>query len=217
MKSQTKKNSNVSNIVAILAVAVVVVSLLSFVITIVRVSEFKKAVTGYATSYGYVNITVTTVNSITVNPDTVNWGGGTINSSYNNATLTTAGGSAIDFGGNWSNAAVTGINISNTGNVNCSLTIATGKNVTDWWGATASGPQNYSINVTNKEVGSCSGGLMPLNAWWPGNKTTMNFCSNFTYVGTSNEVWLDVKLQVPSDLNVTRQNALVTDQITISC
>ncbi len=217
MKANIKKGSNASNIIAVLAVVVVVISVLSFVIVIIRVSEFKKEITGFVSSQGYVNITVTTLTSITVGPNTINWGGGGINGTYDNATLTTAGLSGSDNGGNWSTVGITGINISNNGNVNCSLSIQTGKNVTDWWGATAQSPQNYSINVSNKEANSCSGGTFTLARFYPGNKTSMNFCSQFSSTGSSNEVWLDVQLQVPRDLNSTQQNTLLTDTIVISC
>ena len=146
----------------------------------------------------------------------INWSGGGVNAGLNNATLTTAANASSVVGGNWSTTSVQGILITNTGNVNCSLNINGTKNNTDWFGAGTNGPSAYQWNVTTYATGSsvCSGGITPLNAWLSANHTSIKYCSNLNSVGGSNQVWLDVKLQVPYDTPNT--NTLLTDTLTIS-
>jgi len=208
---KNKNHNNLNNVFAILAIVLIVVALLNFGITFVKVSEFRKALTGFAT--GYINITVATNIGVDISPTWgINWSAGGVNATLTNATLTTYGNASTVIGGNWSTAGVTGILITNTGNTNCSLTINATKNNTDWFGAVTSGPSAYQFNVTNLVAGACTGGNT-LTDWKNANHTAIKYCAQFNSDASKNQVWLDVKLQVPYD---TPNTGSQTDTLTIT-
>ncbi len=207
------KNNNINSVFVILAVVLIVVSLLNFGVIFFKVSEMNKAVTGFAT--GYVNLTVNTNVGVDINPAWgINWSNGSINSGLSHANLTTSSNASSVSGGNWSTTGVQGILISNTGNTNCSLTINGTKNNTDWFGVGINGPSAYQWNVSNNEANSCSGGGVALASWTSVNHTAIKYCAQMSSLAASNTVWLDVKLQVPSDLS--SPNTMLSDTLTIT-
>ncbi len=209
-----KSNSNnINSVFVILAVVLVVVSLLNFGVIFFKVSEMNKAVTGFVT--GYVNLTVNTNIGVDINPAWgINWSNGSVTPGQNNATLTTSSNTSSVVSGNWSTTGVRGILIYNTGNTNASLTINATKNNTDWFGVGTAGPSLYQFNVSNNEANSCSGGVVALTAWTNVNHTAIKYCAQFDSVDTRDSVWLDVKLQVPSDLS--SPNTMLSDTLTIT-
>ncbi|MEM0465411.1 MAG: hypothetical protein QXW97_01770 [Candidatus Pacearchaeota archaeon] len=211
-----EESKSINDVLAVLAIAVVCVAFVSLVITFIKISDFNREVTGWAATYGYVNISVNTTVAIDANPNTINWSIGFITPGLTHANLTTYGpaGTAVVSGGNWSTAGVTGINISNRGNTNCTLKINGTKNYTDWFGVTAH-PANYSWNISNNQENSCSGGDITLGTWIQRNHTEWTACSQFGYLSTANTVWLNVQFQVPSDAQ--NVNTPLSEAITITC
>ena len=209
----------VNKIVSVLTVVAVVVALANVSITLMKVSYFNEKITGLA-STGYVNITVETEISINMSRDTVNWGSGLINgtgANRFNATLKTAQETATVERGNWSYGSVKGLILQNLGNINASINLSTTNNADDLFGS-AEGPssdnQRYKWNVTNKDAGSCSGGIGPLNTWLDVNKSTSeNFCGQFNYGNNENEVYIDIWLTVPYDAQNTGSRS---DTITVT-
>jgi len=200
----------------VLAIVLVAVSILNFGITFVKISEYKKAVTGFATAY--VNLTVNTNLGLDISPTFgINWSNGSMTAGMTNATLTTVMNSSTVLGGNWSTTGVQGILILNTGNVNASLWINGTKNYTDWFGVTGN-QENYTWNVSLYTAGSatCSGGWQPLTTWTVVNHTQFKYCAQFSSLSTANKVWLDVKLQIPSDISSTLTNSRLSDTLTIT-
>jgi hypothetical protein len=215
MKKSIKMKKNkkpVNNLHLILAIALIVITLLNIGIALMNNSEFKK-LTGFATSTGYVNLTVNTNIAVAISPTWgINWSNGSINAGSTNATLITVRNTSTVDGGNWSTVGVSGILIINTGNVNATLTINGTKNNTDWFGAIAV-PSNYSWNVSNMLPGSCTGGN-PLNSWIGVNHSAITYCTQFSSLSTSNQIWFDVKLQVPS--TTANTNLPLSDTITVT-
>lgn len=197
----------------IIAIIAVIVSAVNLGVIIIKAPVIMDRITGYASS-GYVNITVSTQITINLTTDTINWGPGTVTPPYTNASLYTKGATttANVTRGNWSTASTPGIVIANIGNVNASLTLASGDNAADFFGGTAA-DQAYEWNVSNKELASCTGGE-PLGVWRNVNKTTAGkFCSQFSYLTASNEMYLDIHLVVP---NTATKIGLQSDTITVT-
>jgi hypothetical protein len=210
MKKKKKKLKSYNFVFVILGIAIIIISILSLGVIFLKNSENKKTITGYAT--GYVNLSVNTNLGLDISPSYgINFSNGSITAGYNNATLTTSGNITSVVGGNWS-TGTSGILIINTGNVNASLSINGTKNNTNWFGVTT-GPSNYSWNVSDALVGSCNGGN-PLKIWINVNHTQIKYCTQFSYLSTSNKVWFDVKLQIPSD--TTQTNQYMWDTLTIT-
>jgi hypothetical protein len=209
-KNKNNNNNNLNNVFAILAIVLVAVSILNFGITFVKLSQYQKAVTGFATAY--VNLSVNTNVGLDISPASgINFSNGSITSGYNNATLITSLNATAVTSGNWSTTPG-GIMIINSGNVNASLYINGTKNNTDWFGVTT-GPSNYSWNLSDVLAGSCNGGN-PMKQWINVNHTQIKYCAQFSSLATSNKVVLDVKLQIPSD--TTQTNQYMWDTLTIT-
>ena len=214
MKTE-KKTNNLNNIFAII---VIVLSLVSIFINISKVPEIREKLSGYASYYGYVNITINTQINLNITNPYVNFSSGTVTAGATNATLITNGSSLASVtNGNWSTSAKA-LTIANIGNINCSLNISGTRTAATFFGG-STGDQLYQWNVSNKELGSCS-------AW---NETSMKekfanvnltstgavVCNQLGYNVARNEMWIDFKLAVPYDATVNI-SAAQYDTITIS-
>jgi hypothetical protein len=92
-------------------------------------------------------------------------------------------------------APANGFVIENTGNKDVILLLATGKDAQGLLGGTTPG---YQWKVSDKQAGSCTGAA---NAYVDVNKTSpgTEICSNFSAPQIRDEIYIDVKLVVPSD------------------
>ena len=200
-----------NNLLFIFLVIAIIFVLINISITFIKIYNFKKDLIGYAS--GYVNIAINTLITINMSRDTVNWSSGMINSSFGNATLYTSGENAgIVLRGNWSGANAKAFIIENIGNVNSSLSIQTSKNAHDFFNSTSSSNEEYMLNVTDKEIGSCINSSA-LGIWQDVNKTSggTKFCSQFSFRKNSNEIYIDILITVPSDSgNVGEQFDTIT-------
>lgn len=197
------ESKNINNIIAVLAVVVVVVAVINLYITFMKVSEFEKTLTGYAT--GYVNITIASSISLNITNSSADFGAGGVNSTCNRAMLYTNGKSPpIIVCGNWSTnptggAYPHGIVIENNGNVNCTLTVTGGTDAATMIGGAAGGGPTYNWNVTTSEAGSCSGNAIGFNVWNTANTTPKILCTDFSPAEGGDEVTIDVNITVPFD------------------
>jgi hypothetical protein len=207
------KNKNYLNKIAIIfSIFLIIIALFNLASNFISIRELKQIISGY--SVAYVNLTVNTNVAVSLTPAWgINWSNGSITSGFNNATLTTGRNTSSVSGGNWSNTNVTGILITNIGNVNATLTINGTKNKTNLFGVGASAPSAYQWNVTEVNPGTCSGGN-PLSTWIEANHTAIVFCNQLGSVNGNNQVWFDVKLQVPYDTDYT--DIPISDTLTIS-
>lgn len=196
------------NIISILAVIVILVAIVNISVSIFKISEYNKQITGFAS--GYVNITVDTQITINVTQDTINFGRGIITSGQLNATLYTNGaGTSVVERGNWSTAIASPIVVENIGNINASLKITAGKNASDFFDSATGSNQEYMINVSNKDAGSCNGG--PVSLWNSANVTEVVYCNQLDFNTNRNEVYVNVKLTVPYDArNIDAQSDILT-------
>ena len=200
-KNTNSKNTN--TLIAILVFAIVLIALVNFAVTFLKVSEFRKETTGFA-SLGYVNLSIVTRLEINVTQDTIDWGAGAVDAGMTNATLYTVQTDSVVENGNWSKDP-DAIVIRNDGSINITLKIQGEHDAAELFGHV--GEQRYEWNVTNKEEGSCTGTTsegIAIGAWWEVNKSQVVYCGQFDYNDNRDEVYLDVKLTVP--YNTTNQS-----------
>lgn len=215
MKTLRKKNKNkVNNIFAIIAVVIVIIAVFNLIIMFIKINEFNKQLTGYATTVsGYVNITINTVLSVDVTPTSINWGSGLVNNGSAIATLTTRGNSSTVSNGSWANSTITGFVVKNTGNINGTLNMTHTKNATELFGPNSNSARAYSLNISLKDSNSCTGGVQKA-AFLTANKTNTSLpwtlCSQFGNLDESNDIWVDVQLVVPNDFNATSPSDILT-------
>jgi hypothetical protein len=213
------------NAIAVLSVVFAVILLLGIGIIFFKVYGLKKGVTGFATTAGYVNITIKSVTDISALNNTINWSSGYITSTTSGtkyANLSTNdNGNATVINGNWTPNNAYAITIMNSGNVNCSLSIQSAKDAADFFVSASSSNQTYSFNITEKDISSCGLGAAGAgkNAtsfymWHDFDKSSQNICSEFDFHTSTNRLYLNVRLQVPYDASIFGNN---NDTITITC
>jgi hypothetical protein len=186
------------NVIAVLSFISIIVILINIVGIFIKISDFEKEMTGKAS--GYVNISVSSIVTINLTRDSMNWGSGRVDSGSTNATLYTRGNNnASVSNGNWSEDNAKAFVVENTGNVNVSLSLQNVNNAKDLFASVSNSNQEYKLNISNKEAGSCSGDLV--NIWTNVNKTSggTRYCSQFSPLGNKDEVFIDVWLKVPYD------------------
>jgi len=205
-----------NNLLVYLAFAVVAVAMFNLSVSFIKISDFNEKVTGLAS--GYVNLTVNTQISIAMHNDTIEWGGGVVNtdSGYSFANLTTHAfqNGTVDAGGNWTNNSnsALGIVVENTGSVNASLTITSENDSEHFIGGT--GPI-FRWNVTDKEAGTCNNGSHDaLSTWTDANTGGLKFCEEMGYLIGADEIYLDVWLGIPVDAN--RTGVAIGNQLTFT-
>ncbi len=195
-----------------LSIIVIMLALISIFISLASIYGLVEKLTGRASYSGFINISILTSININLTRDIINWSSGSINSGEVNATLYTRGESAGAVErGNWSGASALAIVVENIGNINCSLSIQTGKNAHDFFNSVSSSNEQYQLNATNKESGACNGNL--LGQWLDVNKTSggTEYCSQLDFHRSSNEIYVDVLLTIPSDAgNIGEQSDTIT-------
>jgi len=190
------------------------ISLINLFIVLNDIENIQNELTGYTS--GYVNLTILSSVSINLTVDSISWGLGSINSSETNATLYTRGNqSGVVIRGNWSGENVSGFVLQNIGNVNCSLYIQNEKDAHGFFNSSSSTNEEYKLNVTNKESSSCAnlttlGVFINVNTTSPGTQ----YCQNFTFEVTKDEVYIDVLFTVPFDSGYTGERS---DNVNILC
>lgn len=197
----------------IFAVIAVLIVLIHIFVTFIKISDFEEELTGKVS--GYVNLTVTTSISVNLSRSSLNWSSGVVTAGQTNATLYTQGDSDGSVTrGNWSGTGVKGFIVENTGAINVSLFLKSGKNADDFFGSLSSSNQEYKFNVSNKDDSSCSGGAA-LGQWADVNKTSggTKYCSQFDFNSAHDEIYIDVWLTIPYDAGNTGAQ---TDTITIT-
>ena len=121
-----------NKLLSLLAVVAVAIALTNVAITMVRMSDLKEQITGFATDTGYVNISVETEVSINFTNSSLNWGSGVVAGGQTNATLTTTEDQpASVVRGNWSTANATALVLVNLGNINATLDLLASANGSD--------------------------------------------------------------------------------------
>lgn len=190
------------DIIAVLSFISIILILINITSVFIKISDFKKEMTGKASAY--VNISISSSVSINMTRDRMDWGSGRVDAGNTNATLYTQGdNNASVINGNWSNSSAKAFVVENTGNINISLSLQNTNNASDFFASTSGLNQEYKLNVSNKEPGSCSGDL--LGIWIDVNKTSggTKYCSQLSSLDTKDEIFIDVLLKVPYDASNT--------------
>jgi hypothetical protein len=208
-----------NQLLTVLAVVLVVLSVLGLGVTMMKASDFREKVTGYATSgEGYVNISITTTVSINVTDDMIDFKEGGVDAGKVYATLESTSANPTIADGSWPdvNADADSIVIENIGNINVSLNISSADGADFFNGAGS----NYSLKLTNKDAGSCSGGgtdtLIVIDGPSGVGTASTNYCAQFSPVTASNEVYLDAFLTVWNDENLGTSAEAHNDVLTIT-
>jgi len=204
-----------NNLITVLAVVLVVLSLAGMAVTVAKASDFRGRITGYEA--GYVNITILTTVSISVSPDTIDFGPGAVDAGKASATVISGdNGTSSVTDGNWSTTGAggygTSIQIANTGNINVTLDISSSSGNANWLcDGSCTGPEYY-LMVSDNETGSCTGGAVG-NWIQITNGSAVRYCDEFSAITASNTVDLDAKLVVPYD--ATNSYAAKSDTLNI--
>jgi len=192
---------NPKNQLLILSIIIMIIAMINIGIVILKFYDFREKITGYATDYGYVNITINPTIALNLTRDIIDWGPGEINSGQLNATLyTDSDNNGTVLRGNWSGENAKALILENIGSINCSVKIKTDKDAHDFFNSSTSTNEQYMLNVTQIND-SCSGGDYPLGQWQDVNLTGAKYCNHFNFQSLKNKIYIDVLLTVPRDAN----------------
>jgi hypothetical protein len=72
----------------------------------------------------------------------------------------------------------------------------------------------YQWKVSDKEAGSCSGGLTH-SVWYDVNSSA-RLCAHFSPINASDELFLDIRVVVPYDANLGSGSVHKTDILTLT-
>jgi hypothetical protein len=215
IKNEEKK---VSNVIAIFAILIIIVAVGNLLVTYIKVTDFREEITGYA--LGTVNLTIGTQISINVsgadgNEPNISWGVGNVDLGETNATLETRNGASGNIArGNWSGSNAYAIVILNDGNLNASINVSATFNASELFGSASLLNQAYMWNFSDKEINSCRAANVTLDNFYNVNKTAVTVCENLEFNDSRDEVWLNIRLDVPYDAQNT--SVALNDTITIS-
>jgi len=158
---------------------------------------------------GSVGLTLDGTTQVSFTTASVAWGTGSVIASGTPCTLDT---DATNTGCPSFNNVSTPLVIENTGTFAVKLELSSNKDAADFIGGTS---PTFKWKVTNKEVGSCDDGTLPLASYTTIVKTTATTaCAKFLKVPTCETAasTLDVDLQVviPSDATAEAKSATIT-------
>ena len=183
------------NFMLTVAIITMLISALSLGFTYFSVNSFKQNIlTGYTiTTNGTIYINITSQESFNLSTATINWGVGRVNASDVQAFLDTSQNSVVN--GTWTPVS-SGFVLENTGNVNLSISIKSGKVASTFIGGTN---PVYQMNVTSNEASSCINVTgYNLSFYVDVNNTGgWSVCSNLSYIDTADTIKVDVRLIVP--------------------
>ena len=192
-EKKTNEKMEVSHKVLVILLAfAIVASLAATVFSFNIFTNFGK-LTAYG-SAGYVNVTISDLNSINVTATNCNFGSGYITVGQTNATLESNGTVVY-----WSGAGTSeSIVIRNDGNKNMTINVSSAKNLATFYGvdcAVAGSGCVYNFWSADNETGSCTSGLVT----WPGasmNTSNRTSCSNLRFEDTKDEIKIICRLGI---------------------
>lgn len=184
------------NFLLTIALIAVVISAFGLGFTYTTLENFRENwLTGFVTSTGTVNVSVSTSAAINFTTNLINWGSGTVSNNSLVAVLDTSSGTVVN--GTWTEVT-NGFVIENTGNVNVSLNIKTSNSADSFIGGTS---PTYKFNVSNVEESSCVAGSITLGAWNDVNTTDPGtlVCNPLEFMDNKDSVRVDIQLAIPYD------------------
>jgi len=191
------------NVLLIVAIITVLVALVNLSFTFTKILDLRGVITGLATEYGYINLSVPVFGNINFSVNAIDFGPGKLDTGVtSNASLATTNESNEAVRGNWSWGSEQKLILDNIGNVNLTLNLSAGKTPSNFLGAgsaTAGDNPGYYWNVTDLagETGSCvnttASGVYLATATTPGTQ----FCTPLQYYTGKNSIRIDIELHVP--------------------
>jgi hypothetical protein len=165
---------------------------------------FSSLLTGLAVDTGSINLTVAQRVLVNFTTTSINWGSGLVDEGEDFAVLDTVGNI---YNGTWS-AVSNGLNIKNSGNVNVSVNLSSGKIAETFIGGTS---PFYQYNVTNVNESACipPGGFNLEQYYDFLGSQAYRICDKFN---PSSNIRLDLKIKIPSDSNL----GILSDNLYIS-
>ena len=189
---------------ALMLVAAIAISLASTIISLNRLGGI--STTGHATSTASSNVTITSLNSVRFNVNSIYFGSGSVNSSagYNNCTLyaNVSGGAGFKSAGciNFVATQPGPLIIENDGNVNLTnVQLVSSVAAAAFIGGIAVTPV-YQYNVYNNQTGSCATGLGP-TTWTDVNTTGSgtSICTKMDWQDAADSIAVGVYIVIPAD------------------
>jgi len=177
-----KKGEISNSFLALLVVVAIAVSLAGFFMP--------TKMTGRATDTGQLTGTLQSTTAINFTDDAIAFGDVAVPEGLESCEINTE-----SFTNCTATAPSNGFTVENIGNENVTLDLATGKDAAVLIGGTS---PIYQYKATNKEAGSCDGipsGYQNVNITSPGTR----ICTKFYKDSGNDEIYLNVRLVIPSD------------------
>jgi hypothetical protein len=201
-----KKEVRILVIVTVVVLLIIVAGNYEFLGEVV--GGIGNVITGYASTSGSINLTVSNYTIINFTTSTINWGSGQVDGNASYAILDTAVGNVTD--GNWT-AVSNGFVVENIGNVDVIFNLSFGKTASSFLGGTS---PEYKYNVTNLEASSCTAASgFTLGDWNEVSSGQIAICSNLSFNPSSDLIRIDFKLQIPSDSYINTRGDTMTATI----
>ena len=168
---------------------------------ILNASEIAQ-ITGYGTS-GKVNLTISQNLSIFIAVTNLSFGQGHVVVGNPHATINSTNEgrpplvtSTILTAANWTNTTVCNpqsLQVRNDGNTHAAITLTSTKTAGTFLGGTI---PKFEFNRSSKELGACDSGAVD---WTVVSGAAQTICDNLTATDTKDEIYVDVRLQIPYD------------------
>lgn len=177
-----------SKLILTLSTIVLIIAVVMLVVTLNKYG----VLTGRATDKGTANLTISAAASISFSDAVCDFGAGSVNETPTFANIYTGNGTCIN--GSWTGNACDGLEITNDGNVNLTVTLASSGDKDAFIGGTS---PSFQWNVTDGT--DCVGveGITSLTEI----TGTPNACTNLTQAGT---LTIDFALTIPEDAEGTK-------------
>lgn len=185
------------SVLVTIAVVAVLASFAGLLMNYGSFSNFNNLFTGFATENGTVNVTVGTSTLIeiisangTADSTALDWGTGSVDVDADYALLVTNG--TVE-NGTWTAVNDEGFVIQNKGNTNVNLTVSATDDAESFIGPGAV----FQYNLSNYLAGSCASGSHDFDTFVDFSTSETPACDNFSYVNESDQLRMDILLQIP--------------------
>ena len=197
------KKSEISNkTLTLLLVATIVISLGG---TLISLTKLGKGITGLATDSGQVNVTIYEDITISMISSTINFGSGVVSSGSDSATLDSATGSTTN--GNWSFSSQN-LTFQNDGNVDINVTVASGKNSSDYLCSGDSDcDQAGAATYKFKTIAGHNCGTNQ-SSYTSFTKSNQSVCTNLDALNSADDSGIAIELTVPGDAHGAKTDTL---------
>lgn len=188
---------------AVIVVAAIVVTLGSTAL-ILRMGA--PVVTGMATESGTAEFNITSVVSIRMVDNLINWGDGAVDAGEDYAWVDSEGNSGNDTAAPFTTQS-NGLIVENDGNVDVNLTVASSKDASTFPGGDATN-RDFEWKIKNPgtrdNTGTCA-----ISTYADVATTNTSACSNLTSEDSGDRVELDLYVQIPSDVAPGSQSTTI--------